>query len=115
MEVHMPEEPVYTWTQFWIHLGTITVGLLIALGLEHAVAYAHKVHERHELQRELREEGERNQETLKMDFERIAALKSSLVAWHREVDEAIAKGGGLADSRTQSASTGTVALPSQAM
>lgn len=115
MDVHMPEEPVYTWKQFWIHLGTITAGLLIALGLEHAVASAHRVHERHELQRELHDEGERNEETLRMDFERIAALKSSLVVWHRQVDEAIAKGGGLTDSRTQSASTGTVALPSQAM
>ena len=115
MDVHLPEEPVYTWKQFWIHLGTITAGLLIALGLEHAVAAAHRVHERHELQRELHDEGERNEETLKMDFERIAALKTSLVAWHRQVDEAMAKGGGLIDSRTQSASIGTVALPSQAM
>src|ERR1700761_811912 len=100
MDVHMAEEPVYTWKQFWIHLGTITAGLLIALGLEHAVAYAHHAQERHELQRELHDEGERNEETLKMDFERIAALKNSLVAWHRQVDEAIAKGGALNDTRT---------------
>ena len=61
MEVHAPHEPVNTWTQFWIHLGTITVGLLIALGLEHAVTSVHRVHERHELQRGLQDEGERNE------------------------------------------------------
>jgi hypothetical protein len=115
MDVHPPEEPVYTWSQFWIHLGTITVGLLIALGLEHAVASLHRVHERHELQRALHEEGERNESTLKMDFERMAALKNSLVAEHHEVDDALAKGRGLSAPPAGSASTGAVALPSEAM
>jgi len=115
MDVHAPHEPVTTWTQVWIHLGIITVGLLIALGLEHAVASMHRVHERHELQRGLHDEGERNESTLKMDFERMAALKNSLVAEHREIDDAIAKGGGLSALPGQSASTGAVALPSEAM
>ena len=115
MDVHPPHEPVHTWTQFWIHLGTITVGLLIALGLEQGFEWMHRVHERHTLQRELHEEGERNEAALKMDFARVAALKDSLVAWHRGVDEAAAKGGGLSDPQGRSTTTGTVALPSEAM
>ena len=71
------------------------MGLLIALGLEQGFEWMHRVHERHVLQRELHEEGERNEAALKMDFARVAALKDSLVAWHRGVDEAAAKGGGL--------------------
>jgi hypothetical protein len=115
MEVHAPHHPLNTWREFWIHLGTITVGLLIALGLEQTVEGMHRVHERHALQRELHDEGEHNQATLKMDFERMATLKASLVSWHRGVDEAIAKGGGLDDPPGQSTTTGTVPLPSEAM
>jgi hypothetical protein len=115
MEIHAPEEPIYTWKQFWIHLGTITVGLCIALGMEQGVEWLHRVHERHALQRELREEGEHNEATLTMDFRRIATLKGSLVQWHRGVDEAIAKGESLNDSSSHRANTGTVALPSEAM
>lgn len=115
MEVHAPHHPLTTWKEFWIHLGTITIGLLIALGMEQGVEWVHRVHERHALQRELHDEGERNEATLKMDFERMAALKNSLVGWHHAVDDAIAKGGGLEDPPVKSASTGTVALPSEAM
>jgi hypothetical protein len=115
MEVHAPHEPIHTWQQFWVHLGTITVGLLIALGLEHAVAYAHRASEKHSLQRELHDEGEHNEEMLQQDFQRIAALKASLVAWHRHVDDAIARGGTLQDVDYQPPNTGTIALPSQAM
>jgi hypothetical protein len=115
MEVHAPHEPVNTWAQFWIHLGTITVGLLIALGLEQTAEYVHRVHEKHALQRELHDEGERNEAALKMDFERMAALKNSLVTWHRGVDDAIAKGGGLSGSPSLNTTTGTVPLPSEAM
>ena len=115
MDIHAPEEPIYTWKQFWIHLGTITVGLCIALGMEQGVEWMHRVHERHSLQRELREEGEHNEATLAMDFARIGALKGSLVQWHRGVDEAIAKGTPLNDSSNHHTNTGTVALPSEAM
>jgi hypothetical protein len=115
MEVHAPHQPLNTWREFWIHLGTITVGLLIALGLEQGFEWGHRVHERHALQRELHDEGEHNQATLQMDFTRMATLKRSLVAWHRGVDEAIAKGGGLADPPGQTTTTGTVPLPSEAM
>jgi len=115
VDIHAPAEPIYTWKQFWIHLGTITVGLCIALGMEQAVEWVHRVHERHSLQRELREEGEHNEATLTMDFARVASLKGSLVQWHRGVDEALANGGRLNDSSSHHTSTGTVALPSEAM
>ncbi len=34
LDVHPPHQPVHGWRDFLIHLLTITVGLLIALGLE---------------------------------------------------------------------------------
>ena len=32
MDVHPPQHPLLRWRDFWVHLGTITAGLLIALG-----------------------------------------------------------------------------------
>ncbi|HWC96153.1 MAG TPA: hypothetical protein VG456_05375 [Candidatus Sulfopaludibacter sp.] len=43
MEVHAPHHPIVTWREFLVHLATVTVGILIALGLEQSVeAYHHR-------------------------------------------------------------------------
>ena len=34
LEVHAPHESLHTWKGFFIHIATICVGLLIAVGLE---------------------------------------------------------------------------------
>jgi hypothetical protein len=60
LDVHPPHHPTHTWKDFLVHIATITVGLLIAIGLEQAVEY---VHHRHQLQKardEIREELHRN-------------------------------------------------------
>jgi hypothetical protein len=56
LDVHPPHHPTNTWRDFFIHIATIVVGLLIAVGLEQAVE---RIHQRYEL-RETREalEGE---------------------------------------------------------
>src|ERR1035441_1129472 len=59
LDVHMPHA-THTWKDFFIHLGTITAGLLIAIGLEQGVEKLHHVHHRHELEASLRAEGEMN-------------------------------------------------------
>lgn len=41
MEVHPPHEPIHSWRDFLLHLLTITIGLLIALGLEAESAILH--------------------------------------------------------------------------
>ncbi len=45
-----------------VHLGTITIGLLIAISLEQSVEALHHLHQRHQLEEDLRAEGERNVE-----------------------------------------------------
>ena len=42
MEVHPPDHPIMTWKQFLVHMSTICLGLLIALGLEHAAELVHQ-------------------------------------------------------------------------
>lgn len=44
LEVHAPHEPIHTWKDFFIHIMTIVLGLLIAIGLEQTVEHFH--HER---------------------------------------------------------------------
>jgi hypothetical protein len=44
MDVHPPHEPIRSWKDFLLHLLTITIGLLIALGLEAAVEAIHHRH-----------------------------------------------------------------------
>jgi hypothetical protein len=56
LDVHPPNEPVYRWRDFFIHLATITIGLLIALSLEGCVEWQHHRHLVHEAEKGLRGE-----------------------------------------------------------
>lgn len=48
LDVHAPEHPIGGPRDFLVHLLTITVGLLIALGLENSVEALHHRHQRKE-------------------------------------------------------------------
>ena len=88
IDVHAPHGGIHTWRDFWIHLGTIALGLLIALGLEQSAEWAHRVHERHELEENLRGEGQNNHRHAETDI----ALYDKIVVWlvqlQHGVDEA---------------------------
>jgi hypothetical protein len=45
LDVHPSHEPINTWKGFFLHISTIVIGLLIAVGLEHTVEYFHHRHE----------------------------------------------------------------------
>ena len=49
LDVHPPHESVHTWKGFFIHIATIVIGLIIAVGLEQAVELIHHHRQRHEL------------------------------------------------------------------
>jgi hypothetical protein len=51
LDVHAPHHPIGGWKDFFVHLLTITVGLLIAVGIEGCV----ELHREHKLVREARE------------------------------------------------------------
>ena len=46
LDVHPPHQAAHTWKDFLIHIATIVVGLLIAVGLEQTVEAVHNAHER---------------------------------------------------------------------
>jgi hypothetical protein len=45
LDVHPPEHAAHTWRDFFIHIATIVVGLLIAVGLEQGVEWLHHRHQ----------------------------------------------------------------------
>jgi hypothetical protein len=56
LDVHAPEHEIHGVRDFVVHLLTITVGLLIALGLEATVEDMHHRHQRHEAEAMIRQE-----------------------------------------------------------
>ena len=79
-DVHAPHAAVHTWKDFFVHIATITIGLLIAIALEQCVESLHHIHQRHQLQRDLLEEARRNGDILRTDL----GLESQTV-WFRSV------------------------------
>jgi hypothetical protein len=68
LDVHPVHSAVRTWRDFFVHIATITIGLLIAIALEQSVESLHHVHQRHQLQNDLLEEAKRNRDILTTDL-----------------------------------------------
>jgi FtsZ-binding cell division protein ZapB len=45
LDVHPPHQAAHTWTDFFIHIATIVLGLIIAVGLEQTLELVHHRHE----------------------------------------------------------------------
>jgi hypothetical protein len=89
LDVHPPHAPTHTWTDFFIHIATIVVGLLIAIGLEQSVELIHHAHQRQELREALRSTTEINDAWAKDDIERVDGRRH----WALEQLTAIEKAG----------------------
>jgi hypothetical protein len=86
MEVHAPHEPIHTWRDFFIHIVTITIGLLIAIALEQTVEWIHHRHIVHVARENIRHEIEGNEDlghladeavVMKQNIERIRQLRTN--------------------------------------
>jgi hypothetical protein len=60
LDIHAPHEAIHTWKSFFIHIATIVIGLLIAIGLEQTVEILHQRHQVAEAREALREELDQN-------------------------------------------------------
>jgi hypothetical protein len=92
LDVHMPHA-THTWKDFFIHLGTITAGLLIAISLEQSVEKLHQRHQWHELEASLRAEGEVNKERAEVNFARYDDEMTWLLGLHEDIGKMLATGG----------------------
>lgn len=68
MDVHPPHKPIESWREFFVHLITITIGLLIALGLENTVEWMHHRHLVHEAKENIHQELVENQKLIQEDL-----------------------------------------------
>ncbi len=87
MDVHPPHQPLHTWKDFFIHLVAITIGLLLALGLEGLVEMVRHHNLVNEAKADLRSEisanhanAQANLTELRADEERIAADGKTLLS-----------------------------------
>lgn len=83
MDVHAPHNPIHSWKDFLLHLVIITVGLLIAVGIEGCV----ELHREHKLVKEaratMREEIQHNSDEMK---DAVTSLEKQQAAMQKNID-----------------------------
>lgn len=67
LDVHAPHHALHAWRDFFVHLATISLGLLIALGLEATVEWLHHRHQVAETREALQHEREQNHKQFAAD------------------------------------------------
>jgi hypothetical protein len=72
LDVHAPHERAHSWSDFFIHIATIVIGLLIAVGLEQTVEHFHQRHQAREGLELLRREVDANRLSLQFDAKVLA-------------------------------------------
>jgi hypothetical protein len=80
LDVHPAHHAANTWREFFVHIATIVIGLLIAVSLEQTVEKLHQRHQRHQLQEALQQDGEANREYIKDNI----AIAQGIVDWAME-------------------------------
>jgi hypothetical protein len=80
LEVHPPHQTVHTWKDFFIHLATISIGLLIAIGLEQSVEYFHHRHQAAEMAAKLIDEGIENRKVVAYNLAQYEGLNRAMQA-----------------------------------
>jgi hypothetical protein len=78
MDVHAPHKPIHSIKEFMVHLLAITIGLLIALGLESAVEWVHHRHLAQDARENIREEFRANQQDLARQLNALPAEEKHL-------------------------------------
>jgi hypothetical protein len=78
LDVHAPHETVRSWKDFFTHIAIITIGLLIAIGLEQTVEHIHHIYQLNEARRELKIELEANRKQLEKNLVAAQQLVAQL-------------------------------------
>lgn len=76
LDIHPPHKSIHGWRDFLLHIATITIGLLIALGLEASVEWVHHRHLAAEARNNIHHEITENQKLLP---ENLAHLREDTV------------------------------------
>jgi hypothetical protein len=68
LDVHPPRHPTRTWGDFFIHIATIVIGLLIAIALEQTVEHLHHRRQATEMAEKLRAESLANRRVVEFNI-----------------------------------------------
>lgn len=78
MEVHPPHQPIHSVREFMVHMLAITLGLLIALGLEGSVEWLHHRHLARDARENIAQEIRANQQDLLRQLNALPAEEKRL-------------------------------------
>ena len=78
LDVHPPHVAAHSWKDFLIHIATISVGLLIAIGLEQTVEWLHHRHQLREARDQLALELKENEAVLQRDLDQVQKADAEL-------------------------------------
>jgi hypothetical protein len=78
LDVHPAHHAANSWKEFFVHIATIVIGLLIAVGLEQTVEYFHHRHLASEARVSIQRELIQSASTLQLNEDRLLAGQQSL-------------------------------------
>jgi hypothetical protein len=78
LDVHPAHHAANTWRDFFIHIATIVLGLLIAVGLEQTVEYVHHRSQAREARESIQQELLRANRTLQRNIDALASNQQQL-------------------------------------
>lgn len=78
LDVHPAHHAAQTWRDFFIHIATIVLGLLIAIGLEQTVELIHRHREAKDARESIRQETVKNLAILERDQQDLADTRKRL-------------------------------------
>ena len=78
LDVHPPHHAASSWRDFFIHIATIVIGLIIAVGIEQTVEYFHHRHQVAETRELLRNEREDNRQAFARDTKNFRVSSAEL-------------------------------------
>lgn len=93
MEIHPPEHGIHNWRQFLVHMSTVVLGILIAIGLEQSVEYWHHREQRNRLMEDMRTEAAANVETCNFYEKTLIGNIALLDKWQQAIWSAPSKHG----------------------
>lgn len=78
LDVHPPHAAIHGWRDFFVHIATITIGLLIAVGLEQTVEYVHHLEQLRTARQEIAAELDENRRIAEVNEAEFARVEREL-------------------------------------
>ncbi len=77
--VHAPQHGIHTWRDFAVHIAVVTIGLLLAIGLQQIVETVHHRQQRAQLEEQMRGTFVANEQLISDSVKRLERFQSYLV------------------------------------